>query len=106
MESANNARQIGARFEEGKPGLGKEALHIVFLTLPDFEDHRAVGPYDASSIRSQRTIGIEPVLAAIERGHRIMETNLRRQPIDIAMPDIGWIGDHAIERAADACEPM
>ena len=91
-EGARNAAEIGARRPvRHETGGERQPGDIVVLVLADFEDQRTAGREHVGGLTENYPVGIEPVVAAVERAMRIVFAHFRRQGLNVAGPDIGRV---------------
>jgi hypothetical protein len=77
-EGARNAAEIGARGTMRRETGGvRQPDDIVALVLADFEDQRTAGRQQAGGLAHDQAIGVEPVIAAVERAVRIVFADFR-----------------------------
>lgn len=77
-EGARNAAEIGARRAVGhETGGMRQPGDIVALVLADFEDQRTSGCEHVGGLTENHPIGVEPVVAAVERTMRIVFADFR-----------------------------
>ena len=92
----------GSAVSTSSPAAARSPATMSLWPMPSSSTRTPSGASSRSGIGGDGAIGIEAVLAAVEREPRIEVAHLRRQRGDVVGRDIGRIGDDEIEPAARA----
>ena len=99
---ARNSGQIVARVANGQSRFGKQRADRRLLAGAQFHNQPAARRKQARRVGSDGTVGIEAIVAAIERKRRIVVAHLRREGRDFAAHHIRRVRHDDIEWAAHA----
>lgn len=99
------AGKIAGQRQIGHARRRQNLQHGLALRRANLEEERAPRLNDPAERASDGAVGVEPILAAVERDARIVAPDFRLEIFDLAARNIGRIGDDDIEISHERIVP-